>query len=126
MRGGRKTTTWTKETAPKPKKGRKARKTIIKEALGLTGWEKLKSYLENDGAEKMMETMSKMSGRDFATAYNQMADYIRPKLTRATHVGDPQNPLELKSGIDLSKLTPEQQVALYNAMTNGAQTESKG
>lgn len=124
--GGRRKTTWTKGTNPVKKKGTKARKTILKESLGLKGWDKLNSFLQHEGAEKMVNTMAKLSEKEFAWAYGQMLEFIRPKLTRTTHVGDPANPLELKSGIDISKLTPEQQVALYNAMTSDGSPAEQG
>jgi hypothetical protein len=124
MAAGRTKTTWTKGTNPVKKKGTKARKTILKESLGLKGWEKLNSFLQNEGATKMVDTLAKLSEKEFAFAYGQMLEFIRPKLTRTTHVGDAKNPLELRSGIDISKLTPEQQLALYNAMTSdGAQVD---
>lgn len=116
MKSKKRSTSWTAETAPRSRQGRRARKTLIREAIGRASWNRLQTFLQEEGAEKMVEALRILQGRDFIVAYIRLLEFIRPKLTRTTHVGDPQNALELKSGIDISKLTPEQQVALYNAM----------
>ncbi len=113
MRGGRRSTTWTKGTAPKKKQGAKAFKTLLKESLGLNGWEKLRAFIANEGSEKMVESLLEMSDKDFVQAYTHLLEFVRPKLSRTTHAGDPNSPLELRTGIDLDKLTPEEQLALY-------------
>lgn len=63
-------------------KGSKAKKTIIKEAVGLDSWENLQRFLLNEGANKFIEEVSKMKGRAFAINFLQAIEYFKPKLSR--------------------------------------------
>lgn len=121
MAAGRTKGTWTKGTNPVKKKGTKARKTILKESLGLKGWEKLNSFLQHEGAEKMVKTMANLSEKDFAWAYGQMLEFIKPKLNRTTHTGDPNNPI-IVGEIDYSKLPQE----VLNAMEKALNDKTEG
>lgn len=88
---GASSTSFTSATAPKGKS--KEAKTKIKEALGLTGWERLCNYILTEGAEKYVEEMMKLKGKDFHIAYNSLTEYVKPKLNRTTLSNDPDNPL---------------------------------
>jgi hypothetical protein len=63
-------------------KGSKAKKTIIKEAVGLDSWENLQRFLLNEGADKFIEEVSKMKGHAFAINFLQAIEYFKPKLSR--------------------------------------------
>lgn len=84
-------TSFTSSTAPKGKS--KEAKTRVKEALGLTGWERLCNYILNEGSDKYIEEMMKLKGKDFNIAYNSLTEFVKPKLNRTTIVGDPETPL---------------------------------
>ena len=92
-RGGKRSTSFAKGEGGKPK-GRKNRSTLVKESMGLTGWEKLCSYILNEGAEKYVDEMQKLKGRDFHVAYNALTEFVKPKLTRAE--------VNLKAQVNLS------------------------
>ena len=55
---------------------------MVKERLGLTGWEKLCDYILNDGAKKYVTEMQKLKGKDFHVAYNALTEFVKPKLSR--------------------------------------------
>jgi hypothetical protein len=105
--GGRTSGTWNKGENPKMQKGTKQKRTLLKESLGLTNWGKLKSFIENEGAEKLVDELQHLKGKDYILAYSSLAEFIRPKQQRTTIAGDPNNPL-YTSGIDLSGLSPEE------------------
>ena len=91
--------TWPKGQKPpvqKPK-GAKAKKTLLKESLGLSGWSRLKSFVENEGADKLVEEMSKLKGKDYTTALAAFTEYVKPKLTRTD--------LEVSGGITETVVT---------------------
>lgn len=97
--GGRRSTTWPKGKKPpvKRKKGSKNKRTLVKEALGLKGWEQLKGFVEGEGAEKMVREMKKLKGKSFVHAMQSVAEYVKPKLSRVD--------AKVKADItDLSKL----------------------
>ena len=77
--GANKTTFKKGEGKPK---GAKAKKTILKEAIGLDSWENLQKYLLNEGADKFIEEVSKMKGHAFAINFLQAIEYFKPKLAR--------------------------------------------
>lgn len=77
-------TTWKKGEKPpvsKPK-GAKSRSTKVKEALGLTGWERMCDYILNEGADKYVAEMEKLTGKDYHIAYNALTEFVKPKLSR--------------------------------------------
>lgn len=92
-KGGKRSTSFTSATAS-IKKSRKHNKTKIKEAIGLDGWESLCDFIQKDGAVKYIQTLKTLKGKEFAIAYNAMAEYVKPKLQRAT--------IDLKANISLS------------------------
>jgi hypothetical protein len=101
-RGGKRSTSFTSETAPKGRGASKHRVTKIKEAIGLSGWERLCEYIKNEGADKLVVEMAKLSGKDYINALSTLAEYVKPKLQRTTLVGDPDQPLQVNSMDNLS------------------------
>lgn len=97
-RGGKRSTTWPKgQKSPTHRpKGAKGKKTIIKEALGLKGWDSLKQFVEGDGAEKMVREMKKLKGKSYVYAMQAIAEFVKPKLSRVD--------AKVKGDIDLKTL----------------------
>ncbi len=81
-KGGIRNTSWKAGQNPTRKKGAKSQATKVKERLGLTGWERLCDYILNDGADKYVEEMQKLKGKDFHIAYNALTEFVKPKLSR--------------------------------------------
>lgn len=73
------------------------KKTLIKKAIGLDGWDKFKSYVEKKGAEKLLTEMNKLKGRDYVVAYSQLLEFVKPKLNRTTLEGNPEKPISLSN-----------------------------
>jgi hypothetical protein len=92
-KGGKRSTTWKKGENPTRQPGQKSKSTLLKESLGLANWDKLTSYIENEGSEKLVDEMDKLSGKDFINAYSSLAEFVKPKLNRTTLVGDKDKPL---------------------------------
>lgn len=84
--------------AGKPK-GVIHKKTKIKQAIGLTGWEKLGKAFEGELADKMLEEIKKLKGKDYTTAMALFAEYFKPKLNRTTLEGG-DKPIETKTTIN--------------------------
>lgn len=103
--GGKRSTSWQKGEAPVKQPGTKNKHTLLKESLGLSNWAKLKSFIENEGAEKMVDEMMKLKGRDFVIAMTQFTEFVKPKLQRSTVTGDPDAPVQVST---LQNLTFEQ------------------
>lgn len=84
MAGGKTGTTWAAGQKPpvKKPKGAKSRATKVKEALGLTGWERMCQYILNEGADKYVEELQKLKGKDFHVSYNALSEFVKPKLSR--------------------------------------------
>jgi hypothetical protein len=76
-------------------KGLKETSTLVKESLGLTGWERMCQYIKNEGADKYIETLHELSGKEFVIAYNAMTEFVKPKLARTEIAGDKENPIEV-------------------------------
>lgn len=112
-KGGRTSGTWKKGENPKMKKGTRQKRTVLKESIGLSNWAKLKSFVENEGAEKLVDEIATLNGKDFITAYTSLAEFVKPKLQRTQIAGDPDEPIH--SAIDLSKLPNEVLEAIINA-----------
>ncbi|MGN7785192.1 hypothetical protein ACTJIJ_11725 [Niabella sp. 22666] len=93
---GRNQTSFTSKTAPKGKGSSKNTKTKIIEAIGLSGWEKLESFLLNEGAEKLCESLSKLKPKDFVVAFDKLTEYVKPKLSRQTIVGEKDSPINIE------------------------------
>lgn len=92
-RGGARSSAWKPGEAPKKEKGTKNKKTVLKEAIGLSGWSQLEDFIKNEGAERLVEAMQALKGRDFVIAYSTLAEFVKPKLQRSTVVGDHENPI---------------------------------
>ncbi len=63
-------------------KGTKHNVTIIKEAVGLSSWEKLQDFMLNKGLDKFIDEISNMKGAAYSINYLQMVEYFKPKLAR--------------------------------------------
>jgi hypothetical protein len=92
-KGGIRSTSWKKGENPKRKEGQKSKTTLLKESMGLSNWDRLASFIKNEGAEKLVDELSTLKGRDFINAYSGLAEYVKPKLQRTTIEGDPDKPL---------------------------------
>jgi hypothetical protein len=62
--------------------GVKHKATQVKQTIGTDGWQKLAEYINKEGAEKYIETVHAIKGKDFLTAYTSLAEYFKPKLAR--------------------------------------------
>lgn len=105
-RGGKTSTTWKKGQNPTMPKGTKQKKTVLKESIGLKNWDQLKSFIEKEGAEKLVTEISKLNGKDYVIAYGMLAEYVKPKLNRVTLEGNPDKPIQVNT--QLANLSFEQ------------------
>ena len=80
-------TSFTKETAPRKGKGKEI-KTKIKETVGLDGWASLERYLLNEGAAKLVDNIDQLKPKDFVIAYQALAEFVKPKLSRRELTGE--------------------------------------
>lgn len=98
-------------------KAGKNKKTILKEAVGLKNWEGLKTYIETEGATKLIREMQKLKGRDFVIALNGLAEFVKPKLARTEVSGPGGKPIQTQSTteIDYSKLSDATLAEIANA-----------
>ena len=55
-------------------KGVKNKKTV--------DFEELKTFLLNEGAEKYVENLKKLKGREYTAEYIKMVEFVKPKLSR--------------------------------------------
>ena len=116
--GGKRSTTWKPGENPVKKKGMLHKSTKIKETLGPKGWDRFKSHMETDGADKLVEEMNKLKGKDYTLAYSMMAEYVKPKLQRVTLAGDQNNPLHVhQATVDVNQLDAETAKKLLDALT---------
>jgi len=97
-KGGRVKSTWPKgQKSPVNRpKGSKNKKTILKERLGLKGWEDLKDFIETDGADKLVKEMKKLTGKSYVMAVSMVSEYVKPKLSRVD--------AKIKGDINLSEM----------------------
>ncbi len=86
--GVKTSTSWTKETVPKKKKGALSQKTKLKNAIGVKHWTQLQEYLETKGIEKYVQELNNMKGKDFATAFTSITEFVKPKLARSEVLAD--------------------------------------
>lgn len=77
-------------------KGYKKKSTKLKEAIGLSGWQRLQDYLLNEGADKLVDSLQQLSPKDFVIAYNALGDFVKPRISRTTVLGDKNEPLTLR------------------------------
>lgn len=92
----RSSTSWTPQNAPKGKGSSKNASTKLKESLGLDGWEKLEKFLLNEGAEKLISCMMELKPHQFVIAYDKLSEFVKPKLSRQTIVGEKGAPVNIE------------------------------
>lgn len=68
-------------------KGAKAKKTLLKEKVGISTWEQMGQWLLNEGMERYKKEMVKLTGKDFIYAHTTLMEYFKPKLNRTTLEG---------------------------------------
>lgn len=88
MAAGRVKTTWNEETAPKKQKGTLNKKTRLKKALGISNWSELQNFIETTGIKKYVDELNKLDGKDFATAFTSITEFVKPKLARSEVLAD--------------------------------------
>ena len=76
------TTSFTKGNKGKPP-GTKHRRTVVKDKLGLSSWEKMTEYILTDGINKYIHELSTLRGKDYIVCFDQILEYVKPKLTRS-------------------------------------------
>lgn len=81
-KGGIRSTSFKPGQNPTRKKGVKNKTTLVKEKLGLDGWERMCRYILNAGADKYIEELKKLKGKDFHVSYNALTEFVKPKLSR--------------------------------------------
>lgn len=59
-------------------------------------WEQFVEYCMNGGLEKFQTEMEKLTGKDYVSAFANLLEFHKPKLTRSTLVGDKENPVTVK------------------------------
>lgn len=82
------------------KKGSRHKSTIIREKLHLDSWSGLAAFIEGPGLKRYIQELSLLEGKDYTTAYNAVAEYVKPKLQRTEHTGHIQN---INYNVDLTK-----------------------
>jgi hypothetical protein len=105
-----KTSTSFKPGNPGKPKGAKHKTTLLKESLGLKNWDKLVSFVNNEAAEKLVDEMAKLHGKDFIYALTMVAEYVKPKLQRTTVEGNPNRPVNLSILLDKLPLKIKKQI----------------
>lgn len=76
--------TWKKGEKPpvqKPK-GVKHKKTVLRQALGISNWAELQGWVEGPGIQAAIAELSKLKGKAFVDAYSKLTEYVKPKLQR--------------------------------------------
>lgn len=82
-----KTSTTFKEGQGGRRKGAKNKETIAKEALQSGLWEAIAEKITTAGIEKYWNELMTLEGKDYLWGYNQLLEYFKPKLSRATLEG---------------------------------------
>ena len=82
------------------KKGSRNKKTIVKQAIGIDNWTELSGFIEGAGIKRYVQEMNKMTGKDFTTAFSSLAEFVKPKLSRAEHTSKVEN---INYNVDLNK-----------------------
>jgi hypothetical protein len=67
------------------RKGVKNKRTILKESLGLTNFDKLASFIKNEGSEKLVNELQKLNSASYIYAWQAVAEFVKPKLTRVEY-----------------------------------------
>lgn len=123
MRGGKRSTAWKPGESPVKPKGMKNKKTRLKEKLGLQNWEGLVTYIETEGATKLIDEMKKLSGKDYVTAMNGLSEFVKPKLARTELSGRDGKEIQvvhvIESNVDYKNLPDEILDQIINAKKPG-------
>lgn len=72
---------FTKGNPGRPK-GAKGKKTETLEAVGLDTWRSIQEFITTEGAEKWIEEIRQLDGKEYIQAYTTMLEYFKPKLAR--------------------------------------------
>jgi hypothetical protein len=84
-------------------KGAKNKKTILKEAIGLSGWDRLAEFVLTEGSDKMIRELKTLKGGSYGFAYREMVEFFKPKLARTEVTGEGGKPIEVNITMDLGK-----------------------
>jgi hypothetical protein len=98
-------------------KGVKNGKTVFLEKVGLSSWERLQSFILNEGADKFISNFETLEGKELSTAYLAALEFFKPKLNRVTLEGDENKPIP----INFSNLTYEQLLELARSNNSGGE-----
>lgn len=77
-----------------------SKKTLIAKSLGVENWNDLKGWIEGPGIKKYVEEVQKLNGVQFAQELRNIAEFVRPKLSRQELTGTVQ---AVNYNVDLSK-----------------------
>jgi hypothetical protein len=75
--------------------GKKNGKTELLDEVGLSSWERLQEFMLNEGADKFIENLETLKGKDLSTAYLAALEFFKPKLSRTTLEGDKDKPISI-------------------------------
>lgn len=68
-------------------KGAKNKATVVKALVSNNLWEAISEKMTGEGIERYWQELMQLDGRDYLWGYNQLLEYFKPKLTRATLEG---------------------------------------
>lgn len=105
----RSTTTFKEGNKGKPK-GAKHNRTKLKEAFGVKNWNDLKTFVENEGLEKLTAEMAKLKGANYAYVFLTLCEFVKPKQQRTVIAGDNENPLTVHAAITALPLDLRKQI----------------
>lgn len=69
-------------------KGAKNKRTILKESIGAASWQQLEDFINNEGAELMINNMRELRPGQYCQAYIGLIEYFKPKLSRQQLAAD--------------------------------------
>lgn len=69
-------------------KGTLHKKTIVKQKVGIDNWNQLAGFIEGPGLKRYIEELQDMKGKDYATAFNAISEFVKPKLSRTEVLAD--------------------------------------
>lgn len=72
-----------KKGNPGRKKGSKGKKRRMLDAMGVKSWNDLIGWAEGPGVVKAIKEMSTLRGKDYVQAYAEVAEFVKPKLSRS-------------------------------------------
>ena len=85
-------------------------------------WDNLAKYIDGDGAQRVMDELKSMGGRDFVRNYLKVLEHFRPKLTRVE--AKPIDEVDTVINIQLVKLDVNGNKVIINALPE--ETEDLG